>query len=218
MSNKKIRGKSRDNERKREARKNNMRKILIAKKNKDRVLKYDAPELHQLCHDVGPTDDLSFIQDMKNILKTSKNGVGLSANQIGILKRVIIIDPKRDKNYMVLINADFTPIAEKSLVNPDAEPVIKECKFEEGCLSYPNFYTKISRPRKIEVTYYDENRKMQTMICEDFKSMLVQHEIDHTYGMCKVGEAWEVKQEKTKRLTQQFSKVDNEKVLVEDQN
>ena len=214
MSNKKPRGKSRDNERRKEKRKNDMRKILIAKKNKDRVLKYDDPILQRLCHDVGPTDDLSFIKDMKDILKTSKNGVGLSANQIGILKRVIVIDPKKNKNYMVLVNADFTAIEEKSTVNPEAEPVVKECKFEEGCLSYPNFYTKISRPRKIEVTYYDENRKMQTMICEDFKSILVQHEIDHTYGICKVGEAWQTKQEKMKRLTQQGTITDEEKVAV----
>ena len=212
MSNKKPRGKVRDNKRKLEKRKNNMRKLLMAKVNKDKIIKYDDPVLLKLCRDVSPTDDLSFIKDMKEILKTSNKGVGLAASQIGILKRAIIIDPLKNKNYVVMLNAEYLPVKEKSLKNPQSEPRVKAYETEEGCLSYPGFYVKISRPRKIEVRYYDENMKLHVEEFEDFRSILIQHEIDHTFGICKVGDAWKKKQEKMKKLTQR-SRVEQEELV-----
>jgi len=201
MSNKKPRGKVRDNKRKQEKRKNNMRKLLLAKAHKDKILKYENPLLDEVCKDVSPTEDLSFIKEMKDVLRTSNNGVGLAASQIGILKRVVVIDLLRNKNYKVMLNADYKPVKEKNLNNSLAEPYVKTYITEEGCLSYPNFYTKISRPRKIEVRYYDENMKLHVEEFEEFKAVLIQHEIDHTFGLCKVGDAWKAKQEKIKKLT-----------------
>ena len=110
-----------------------------------------------------------------------------------------------------MINADYTPVKEKNLNSPQSKPRVRTYESEEGCLSYPNFYTKISRPRKIEVTYYDENMKMHTEEFEEFKSILIQHEIDHTFGICKVGDAWKEKKNKMKRLTQR-SRVKEEQV------
>jgi len=213
MSNKKPRGKVRDNKRKLEKRKNSMRKLLIAKANKDRILKYNDPALNRLCGDVSLADDLSFIKEMKEVLKTSNKGVGLAASQIGILKRAIIVDPLKNKNYIVMLNADYTPVKEKSLNNPQAEPRVRAYETEEGCLSYPGFYVKISRPRKIEVRYYDEDMKLHVEEFEKFQSVLIQHEIDHTFGICKVGDAWKNKQEKMKKLTQR-SRVKQEDLSV----
>ncbi len=97
------------------------------------------------------------------------NGVGLAAVQIGILKRVIVIDLYDDKGPLVLIN-----------------PVILKTKGEhevdEGCLSFPNKFAKVLRPEEVVAEYTDRNGKRMKVKAKDLLAQAICHEVDHLEG------------------------------------
>lgn len=98
------------------------------------------------------------------------NGVGLAAPQVGILKRVIVIDLY-----------DGNPVLK--LINPEIKKEIDEQEVEEGCLSFPNQYAKVIRPKKIFVTALNEEGKRVNIEAEDLLAQALSHEIDHLNGV-----------------------------------
>lgn len=98
------------------------------------------------------------------------NGVGLAAVQVGILKRVIVIDLYDDKGPIKLIN----PIIIKQK---------GEQEVEEGCLSFPNKYAKMIRPKEVTVEALDENGKKVKIQAKDLLAQALSHEIDHLNGV-----------------------------------
>ena len=98
------------------------------------------------------------------------NGVGLAAVQVGILKRVIVIDLYDDKGPMKLVNPVI--IKEKG-----------EQEVEEGCLSFPNKYAKMIRPAEVVVEALDENGKKVTIKAKELLAQALCHEIDHLNGI-----------------------------------
>ncbi|MGA8433785.1 MAG: peptide deformylase [Methyloceanibacter sp.] len=101
-------------------------------------------------------------------------GIGLAAPQVGILRRLIVMDPSRDeeaKQPLIMVN-----------------PVILERgsemrTHEEGCLSIPEFTAEIERPAMTRVSFIDTEGKQQERTLEGIWSTLVQHEIDHLNGV-----------------------------------
>jgi len=103
------------------------------------------------------------------------NGIGLAANQVGINKRIVVVDISLKGEKKVL------PIA---LINPIITYQSKKKQIaEEGCLSFPGFFDKISRSVSIEVEYYDINGKKQKILAEGLLARVLQHEIDHINGI-----------------------------------
>lgn len=98
------------------------------------------------------------------------NGVGLAAVQVGILKRVIVIDLYDDKGPMKLVNPVI--IKQKG-----------EQEVEEGCLSFPNKYAKMIRPKEVTVEALDENGKKVKIQAKDLLAQALSHEIDHLNGV-----------------------------------
>ena len=98
------------------------------------------------------------------------NGVGLAAVQVGILKRIIVIDLYDDKGPMKLIN----PV----IVKEEGEQEV-----EEGCLSFPNKYAKMRRPAKVIVEALDENGKKVRIRAKELLAQALCHEIDHLNGI-----------------------------------
>jgi len=98
------------------------------------------------------------------------NGVGLAAVQVGILKRVIVIDLYDDKGPIKLVNPVI--IKEKG-----------EQEVEEGCLSFPNKYAKMIRPAEVVVEALDENGKKVTIKAKELLAQALCHEIDHLNGI-----------------------------------
>ena len=98
------------------------------------------------------------------------NGVGLAAVQVGILKRVIVIDLYDDKGPIKLINPVI--IKQKG-----------EQEVEEGCLSFPNKYAKMIRPKEITVEALDENGKKVKIQAKYLLAQALSHEIDHLNGV-----------------------------------
>ena len=95
------------------------------------------------------------------------NGVGLSAIQVGIPKKMIVIN--LDKKILTMIN-------------PVIIDKFGEINYPEGCLSVPNKTVKIKRYKTILVEYLNEYGKKQGMIANDLLSVIIQHEIDHLEG------------------------------------
>ncbi|MFW6129806.1 MAG: peptide deformylase [Atribacterota bacterium] len=185
---KKLRGKARarNSKKKNRIRKTKDKQRLKALSNK--ILKYYAPELHRISKTIIEGEDLSFIDELKKVLSAHSNGVGLSAPQIGINKRVIIFDAQKSGKYKIMINPEIIEMSEENKID------------SEGCLSYPNFYTLIERAKNIKVKYLTKDFKECIDNYVDFEARIVQHEIDHLFGECLVGDAWEKKQERRSNL------------------
>ncbi len=100
------------------------------------------------------------------------NGVGLAAPQVGILKQIITID--------VTVEGGEEEIY--VLINPKIEKTKGEQIVEEGCLSFPNQFAKIKRPKEVVVTALDRNGKKVKIIGRDLLAQALAHEIDHLNG------------------------------------
>jgi len=111
---------------------------------------------------------LNLIKDMAETMYTD-SGVGLAAPQVGVSKRIIVIDGE-EEGLMVLIN----PI----LVKSEGELVE-----EEGCLSIPGIYSQVKRASKVTVKALNENGDPIEMTKEGLASRALQHEIDHLDGI-----------------------------------
>ena len=113
---------------------------------------------------------------MNDMLETmyAANGIGLAAIQIGVPKRIIVMDLSKEEN--------------KKLPMYFVNPVItkknnEKTTYEEGCLSVPNQFAEIDRPSKCEVEYLDYNGNKQNLQAESLLATCIQHEIDHLEGI-----------------------------------
>ena len=100
------------------------------------------------------------------------NGIGISANQIGIWERAFAMVRDLENNEVMVC---FNPRIVKSYS--------EEVEMEEGCLSYPELFLKIKRPDKIVVKYEDENKKTHKIKLQGLASRVFQHEYDHMEGI-----------------------------------
>ena len=112
---------------------------------------------------------------IKDLFETMyhSNGIGLAAVQVGILKRILVLDVSDKKDQK-------KPI---SFINPIIKRVSNETSiYEEGCLSIPDTFIEIERPKICEVEYIDIDGKKKNMKCDGLLSTCLQHEINHLDG------------------------------------
>ena len=136
-----------------------------------RNLRYEGDEiLKKKSREVEVIDDKIqiLIDDMIETMH-KYNGVGLAAVQVGILKRVIVIDLYDDKGPIILIN----PIITKTK---------GEQEVEEGCLSFPNEFAKVIRPAEVTAEYTDRNGKRMRVKAKELLAQAISHEVDHLNG------------------------------------
>jgi len=101
-------------------------------------------------------------------------GIGLAAIQIGVSKRIIVMDISRDENKK----------EPRYFVNPVIKNKNeKKAKYEEGCLSVPDQFAEIERPNSCEVEYFDYDGKKQLLKAEGLLATCIQHEMDHLEGI-----------------------------------
>ncbi len=101
-------------------------------------------------------------------------GVGLAANQVGILKQIVTINFEDKENNKKANYILFNP----SIIQYSDEKVL----MEEGCLSLPEQYAEVERPKEIVLEYVDENEKIIKKEIDGFEARILQHEIDHLSG------------------------------------
>ena len=134
----------------------------------DKVLR----QISKIVQKVG-TEERKLMDDMLDTMYAA-NGIGLAAIQIGIPKRIIVIDISRDeskKEPIYFVN----PI----LKNKNTEKIT----YEEGCLSVPDQFAEIERPNKCEVEYLDYHGNKKVLKAGGLLATCIQHEMDHLEGI-----------------------------------
>ena len=139
------------------------------------ILTIPDPRLKRKSIEINSFDDQlkKTVADMYETLYATGNGIGLAAPQVGILKRIVVIDLKVDGNSspITFINPKIVRFSENKSVN------------EEGCLSIPDYYSEIERPQEVDVEWYDEEGKKSHKTLNGLLSICIQHEIDHLNGI-----------------------------------
>ena len=118
-------------------------------------------------------DEIKIAKKMMQIMLEAP-GVGLAANQIGILKQIVTIlfvdQGTKEQIQYTLFNPNIISYSQEKII------------MEEGCLSLPEQFAEIDRPKNIEVEYLDENNKLIKKEVSGVESRILQHEIDHLSG------------------------------------
>ncbi len=147
-----------------------------------------------------------YIKDLANNMiftMHSNQGIGLAANQVGVLQRVIVID-LTEYNNNNNNNKILYPII---LINPNITYQSKELTSElEGCLSIPEQKIKVDRPKTIAVEYLDINNKRQNLIVNDLLSRVICHEVDHLNGKLLLHYLSKIKQDTIIRKLVKYKK------------
>ena len=139
------------------------------------ILLHPDPRLKKLCDPVPDiTDDLRALAD--DMLETmyAAPGIGLAAPQVGVLSRMIVLDCVKEEG------AAPRPLV---MFNPEVVARSDELNvYEEGCLSVPDQYADVTRPRDVEVRWLDRDGSERTEAFTGLWATCVQHEIDHLNG------------------------------------
>lgn len=138
--------------------------VRIVREEGDEILRKKSRKVEQVDDRIR-----DLLDDMVDTMH-KYNGVGLSAVQVGILKRLVVIDLYDDKG----------PI---KLVNPVILKTKGEQEVEEGCLSFPNKYAKMIRPAEVVAEALDENGKKIKIKAKGLLAQAICHELDHLDGV-----------------------------------
>ncbi len=168
------------------------------------IVIFPDPILREPCAPVDRVDD-EMRRFLDNMMETMYDapGVGLAAPQVGVLRRVLVMDPgfrKADgpsEPYM-LINPEILSVGETPRV------------YEEGCLSIPEMYAEVERPSSVRVRYIDREGAVQERLFEEHAATVVQHEIDHLNGVLFIDYLSRLKRD---RLVRKFRKGRREAAL-----
>jgi peptide deformylase len=150
----------------------------------------------------------ALIDDMFETMYAAP-GIGLAAIQIGVSKRVVTMDlAKKDepKQPQVFINPEVVWTSEE------------KATYEEGCLSIPEYYEEVERPKSVKVKFLDLDLKPQEIEADGLLSTCLQHEIDHINGVLFIDHISKLKRDMVvKRFKKAAKKTDGAKPLADDQ-
>ena len=135
------------------------------------ILRFPDPRLHTVAAPVAEVDDTirRLIDDMAETMYEAP-GIGLAATQVDVHKRVVVIDVSEERTELL------------ALVNPVIVARSGEQVCEEGCLSVPGVYDKVSRAERVTVEALDRQGKPFSLDAEGLLAVCIQHEIDHLDG------------------------------------
>ena len=152
------------------------------------ILHYPDPRLRRRAESVSVVDDdmRRLIDDMLETMYDAP-GIGLSAPQVNVAKRVITVDVSKDRS---------APLA---LVNPEIRWVDGEMETEEGCLSVPGVYELVKRPERVRVSALDRDGHSREIDAEGLLAVCIQHEIDHLDGRLFVDYLSRLKRQRIRR-------------------
>lgn len=136
------------------------------------ILRYPDPRLHTVAHPVAAVDARirQLVDDMRETMLAA-DGVGLAATQVDVHERVIVIDTSDARDQpCVLINPEIIARSEELALG------------EEGCLSVPETYDKVTRHTRVTVRALDRDGKAREFEADGLLARCVQHEMDHLMG------------------------------------
>lgn len=154
------------------------------------LLTYPHPNLLTKCEsvDIITDEDKYTIQEMIRICKESK-GYALAANQIGYMRRIVVMVPQEEDSWVVMINPTYEPHDERKSIPSD---------FTEGCLSFPGIRIPTPRHEFVKVICMDESGKQRKYYFSGIPSIAVQHECEHLDGKTFIDGLSKLKQNRIK--------------------
>ena len=159
------------------------------------------PILREKSESLEKVDDeiRKFLDDMLETMYAAP-GIGLAAVQVGVLKRLIVIDISKDeekKNPLFLINPEITHRSKQTSVH------------EEGCLSLPGHFAEIERPAECQIKFIDYNGKEKELNAKGLLATCIQHEVDHLNGVLFIDYLSKLKKDMiVKKLTKHKKELD----------
>ena len=168
---------------------------------KRNIVTEPAPILRQKSEPLEQVDNSirKLLDDMLLTMYTAP-GIGLAAVQVGILKRLIVIDiskKEEEKKPLFLINPEISFRSKETSIS------------EEGCISIPGYFAEIERPAKCNVKFIDYNGKKKELETEGLLATCVQHEIDHLNGVLFIDYLSKLKKDMIiKKLKKQKKEID----------
>ena len=159
--------------------------------------------LRQVSKNVEKVDNVEreLMDDMLDTMYDAP-GIGLAAIQIGIPKRIIVMDISKDENKK----------EPRYFVNPIIKNKNDEkAKYEEGCLSVPDQFAEIERPNTCEVEYLDYNGKKQILKATGLLATCIQHEMDHLEGILFIDYLSKLKKS---MIIKKLSKIKSDRIVV----
>ena len=151
------------------------------------ILRYPDPRLHTRAAPVREVNDeiRQLVADMAETMYEAP-GIGLAATQVNVHQRVVVIDTSEDKSALL------------ALINPEIIARSGEQVCEEGCLSVPGIYDKVSRSEKVTVRALNQKGESFDLDAEGLLAVCIQHEIDHLDGKVFVEYLSQLKQTRIK--------------------
>ncbi|VXC94919.1 peptide deformylase [Sphingomonas sp. AX6] len=144
------------------------------------IVEVPDPRLKLISTPVEGVDDdtRALIADMFDTMYDA-NGIGLAAIQIGVPKRVLVMDLQEEEDE------EGKPIrAPRVFINPEIlDPADERSLYNEGCLSVPDQYAEVERPKRCRVKWLDEDGKAHEEAFEGLLAVCIQHEMDHLNGI-----------------------------------
>lgn len=141
------------------------------------LVTYPDPRLKFQSEPVDKIDE-TVRQQLDDMLETmyDSNGIGLAAVQVGIMKRMLVVDIEQEERGK--------PASPIKIINPEIISCSDdESVYNEGCLSFPGQYAEVVRPERIKIRYQDENGKKHELTADGLLATCLQHEIDHLDGV-----------------------------------
>jgi len=129
-------------------------------------------------------DDPSLVQNQLLEIMEAKNGIGLAANQVGLNKRAFAIGSEH-MSYFRVPEVVFNP----KIIYSSDETVL----YREGCLSFPDLWIEVKRPKEISVEYFNHKGEINRAELDGLDSRCFQHEYDHLDGICFVDKVSKIK-------------------------
>lgn len=162
------------------------------------ILHYPDPRLHTVAAPVKRVDEKIFklINDMAQTMYAAP-GIGLAATQVDVHLRIVVIDISETRDQLQVF------------INPEILQAEGEKVCEEGCLSVPGVYEKVSRAAKVKVQALDQHGQPRMIEAEELLAVCIQHEMDHLIGRVFVEKLSRLKQQRiTARLAKQQQRRD----------
>ena len=148
------------------------------------IIKAPDPFLREKSNHISSVgnEELKLLQDMIDTMYAAP-GVGLSAIQVGVAKRMIVIDTSKNN-----------VISNIKMINPEIIFESNESQLhEEGCLSFPDQFVEVLRSKEIKVKFINENSETKTNTFSGFEAVIIQHEIDHLDGNLLIDKVSQIK-------------------------
>ena len=170
---------------------------------KKQILTIPDPLLRKVSEPVTSvnTEVKNLMDDMLETMYAAP-GIGLAAVQVGVLKRIIVIDLSKNgqkKTPLFIVNPQITFKSEEII------------SYEEGCLSIPNQFAEVKRPNSCKVNFLDYNGKKREINADGLLATCIQHEVDHLNGVLFIDHLSKLKKDiiikKTKKQRKEIDRV-----------